>query len=244
MHRFFADKIKSGAGIRLTGENARHARDVLRLKPGDKLIVCDGSEGEYLCEIEKVDKEAVACRVLDFSRSATEPETKIFVYAALPKNDKLELVTEKCTELGFYGLCVMESSRCVAKAGDKAEKKLSRLKRVAESAAKQSGRGVIPSVEGIMSFEEAIKSAAECSLALIPYEKERESSLRSALLSCGSPESIALLIGPEGGFSEEEIERAKSAGIIPVSLGNRILRTETAPIAAVAAILYELDWNK
>lgn len=237
--RFFADPEQfSETSVVLTGTDAGHLARVLRAKPGERLTVCDGAGHDYDCVIETVTPEAVSCSIRGVSRSETEPSVPITLYLALSKGDKLELVVQKAVELGVSEICLFSSARCVVRLDAKGgAKRVERLSRVAHAAAKQSGRGILPVVSGPISFSALCERARD---ALFCYECERETSLRAALEAKERSE-ISLVIGPEGGFDAAEADAAVAAGLVPVSLGPRILRCETAPICALSAILYHTD---
>lgn len=221
----------------ITGEEAQHISRVLRMKKGDEVTLCDGEGNFYEAELEEFSEKCVTAKIISSRKAETEPETKITIFQGVPKNPKLETIVQKATEIGVVRIVPVDTVRAVAKLDKSA--KVDRLRKIAKEAAKQSKRGIIPYVNDAVSFKEAVKMATKADLALIPYEEEREVSLKKAL-SGKKPETVAVMIGPEGGFDKEEIRIAKENGIISVTLGKRILRTETAPLAVSAAILYEL----
>lgn len=231
--------------ITLTGDDARHIAYSLRMKVGDDLAASDFFGNEYNCEIAAFTKDSVTLNILGTSRCESEPRLKVRIFQALPKGDKLETVVQKATEIGASAFIPVLTSRCISRPDEKGgAKKVERLSRIAEEAAKQSGRGVIPTISPICSFEAALEEMKKDTLSLMCYECEDKRSLRSVLaenaeklMGTGSS-SVSVFIGPEGGISEAEAEKAREAGIITVGLGKRILRTETAPIFAVSAILF------
>ena len=217
---FVAPGSVRGSFLTLEGENAAHAR-VLRLRQGDRVLVCDGCGTDYSCTISDISPQQVCLVVDSASASASEPRIQCSVYMAYAKADKLEHVIQKATELGAYEIAAFPSSRCVMRldaAG--AQKKLDRWQKIAASAAAQSGRGRIPQV-----------------LALLPYENEHALSLRRAVGEAAF-ETVSIMTGPEGGFSEDEVRLAQEAGMQICTLGPRILRCETAPLCALSAVLY------
>ena len=238
MANFYIDKsdITENSAI-ITGEEAQHISRVLRMKKGDKVTLCDGEGYFYEAVLSDFSDKEVRADILSTRRAETEPVVRITVFQGVPKNPKLETIVQKLTEIGACRIVPVDTIRAVAKL-DKSSK-LERLRKIAKEAAKQSKRGIVPEVCDCMSFKDAVKMAAEDDLAIIPYEEEREISLKKAL-SGKTPETVSIMIGPEGGFDKEEILLAKENGIISVTLGKRILRTETAPIAVSAAVLYEL----
>ena len=238
MARFFVEPAElSGEQIFLTGENAQHAK-VLRLKAGEQVLVCDGQGMECLCEVEDVSPQEVVVKVLEKREAATEARVKASIYMAFPKADKLEHVIQKATELGAYEIVAFPSGRCISKPDDKSlKKKLERWQKIAASAAEQSGRGRIPEVVVLGSFQEALKRASGADKALMFYENEHATTLKMAL-ETGVYETISLLTGPEGGLEEKEVEQARAAGLQVCTLGSRILRCETAPLCALSAVMY------
>lgn len=240
LNRFFVNKEQlQGDIVSITGEDIKHISNVLRLGAGDKIIVCDKEETDYICQITVAGKKEILAKVVEKHRNENEPDIKITLYQAVPKLAKMEMAIQKCVEIGVDSIVPVITENTVVKIGDNAEKKLERWNRIALSAAKQCMRGKIPAVKPIMDFKAAIR---ECRLdaKVIPYEKERNSSLRSFARGFNG-RSAAIFIGPEGGYSETEIKFAVENGCIPVSLGRRILRTETAGMAASIILLYELE---
>ena len=238
MTRFFVEaQDLSGDVLHLTGENFQHAR-VLRLKPGEKLLVCDGQGREALCQVRQVGASDMELEILERRDSETEAAVKVSVYMAFSKADKLEHVIQKATELGAYEIVAFPSARCVTRPDEKSlQKKLERWQKIAASAAEQSGRGRIPQVITLGSFQEALERAAQADKALLFYENEHAVTLRMALEE-GSWSTASLLTGPEGGLEEAEVEQAREAGFQVCTLGKRILRCETAPLCALSAVMY------
>ena len=238
MTRFFVEaQDLSGDVLHLTGENFQHAR-VLRLKPGEKLLVCDGQGREALCQVRQVGASDMELEILERRDSETEAAVKVSVYMAFSKADKLEHVIQKATELGAYEIVAFPSARCVSRPDEKSlQKKLERWQKIAASAAEQSGRGRIPQVITLGSFQEALERAAQADKALLFYENEHAVTLRMALEE-GSWSTASLLTGPEGGLEEAEVEQARKAGFQVCTLGKRILRCETAPLCALSAVMY------
>ena len=238
MANFYIDKSDITENIAtITGEEAQHISRVLRMKKGDEVTLCDGEGNFYEAVLEEFSEKTVTAGIRSSRKAETEPETKITIFQGVPKNPKLETIVQKATEIGVVRIVPVNTVRAVAKLDKSA--KVDRLRKIAKEAAKQSKRGIIPYVNDAVSFKEAVKMASEADLALIPYEEEREVSLKKAL-SGKKPKTVAVMIGPEGGFDKDEINLAKENGITSVTLGKRILRTETAPLAVSAAILYEL----
>ena len=238
MVRFFVTSDDFGCDVVvLTGENAAHAK-VLRLKTGEQVIICDGSAHECICTISEIAAGEVRLRVDDRRASISEASIKVSVYMAFPKADKLEHVIQKATELGAYEIVAFPSMRCVSKPDEKSlKKKLERWQKIAAAAAEQSGRGRIPEVIVLPSFEMALNRAAEADLPIMFYENEHAATLRMALES-GSYQSVSILSGPEGGLEVSEVELAKERGLNICTLGRRILRCETAPLCGLSAVMY------
>lgn len=238
MPKFFVPQNTVQDGfLTLSGENAAHAR-VLRLKPGDRVTVCDGSGMDHDCTISDCSPGCISLVVNSSVPSAAEPAVRCRVFMAFSKADKFEHVVQKATELGAAEIIAFPSARCVARPDARAlAKKLERWQKIAASAAGQSGRGLIPPVRVAESYAQALAWAAESDLALLPYENERQCSLRAAL-SARAYTSVSILTGPEGGFTPEEVDQAVEAGLVTCTLGPRILRCETAPLCALTAVLF------
>ena len=222
----------------LTGENAQHAK-ALRLKQGEEVLVCDGQGTECLCAVSDVSPGQISLVVKSRQESANEAAVQVSVYMAFPKADKLEHVIQKATELGAYEIVAFPSARCISKPDEKSlKKKLERWQKIAASAAEQSGRGRIPEVLTLPSYQAALERAAKADKALLFYENEQATTLKMAL-SNSSYTTVSLLTGPEGGLEELEVEKAKDAGLQVCTLGKRILRCETAPLCALSAVMYD-----
>lgn len=237
MPRFFIQAEPVGGLLSIEGPDARHMTRVLRMKPGENVVLCDSAGTDYDCVIEQASPERVTCRIRGQSPSAGEPSAAVTLYMALPKSDKLEFVIQKAIELGVSRIVPFVSARCIAKP-DGTGRKAARWRKIAAEAAKQCGRGRIPEVADVIFFAEAVGQAAQAETALFFYECERETTLRS-VIGGKTLRTVSLMIGAEGGFSLEEAEQARAGGLNSVSLGKRILRCETAPLAALAAVMYE-----
>lgn len=238
MIRFFVSPEELfGEHIFLNGENAQHAK-VLRLKTGEEVLLCDGEGKEALCEVERFSGGELEVVVQQFRESATEPKVKVSIYMAFPKADKLEHVIQKATELGALEIVAFPTSRCISKPDMKSlQKKLERWQKIAASASEQSGRGLIPEVIVLSSYQEALERARKADKALLFYEHEEAVTLHMAL-NQGTYSSVSLLTGPEGGLEVDEVEQARKAGLDICTLGKRILRCETAPLCALSAVMY------
>lgn len=238
MVRFFVSPGElKGDSIQLTGDNASHAK-VLRLKIGEQVIVCDGEGNECLCTISDLSSGILELNVAERCASTSEAKVKVSVYMAFSKGDKFEHVIQKATELGAYEIVTFPSARCVSKPDDKSlKKKLERWQKIAASAAEQSGRGRIPEVVVLTSFNSALKRAVEADLPIMFYENEHATTLRMALEN-KEYQTVSLLSGPEGGLEPAEVELAKVTGLKICTLGSRILRCETAPLCGLSAVMY------
>lgn len=245
MYQFFVDpgQIK-GHLVTIIGTDVNHIKNVLRMKPGEEIAVSNGQDRkEYRCAIEKLEEEQIICRLLFIKEDGVELPAKVYLFQGLPKADKMELIIQKAVELGAFEIIPVETKRAVVKLDvKKASAKTVRWNAIAQAAAKQSKRRVIPKVTDCMSFKEAVEYAKEMELKLIPYElSEGMDETRRQIESVRPGWNVAVFIGPEGGFTEEEIELARDAGIVPVTLGKRILRTETAGFTVLSWLMYRLE---
>lgn len=238
MTKFFvSEEEMQGDFLVLTGENAEHAK-VLRLKNGENVLVCDGCGNECVCAVSDVSPGQISLVVQKRQDSTSEPKVKASVYMSFPKADKLEHVIQKSTELGAFEIVAFPSARCVSRPDEKSlRKKQERWQKIAASAAEQSGRGLIPQIIVLSSYQEALKRAGESDLSILFYENERATTLKMAIEG-NRFDSISLLTGPEGGLETREVEQAKNAGFQICTLGSRILRCETAPLCALSAVMY------
>jgi 16S rRNA (uracil1498-N3)-methyltransferase len=237
MHRFFTNEIQSNTAV-VRGDDVKHIAKVLRLRAGDIVQLCDGRGNECDAAIASVSSDTVTFDTQPWRKAETEPKTEVTLFQCLPKAGKMETIIQKCVELGACGFVPVQSERCVVVLKPPYEGRIERWQRVSEEAAKQSRRGVIPQVELPVSLDKLDFSAFDTVLAA--YENERAVSLKAALREgCGT--RVAIVIGPEGGFSDKEIETLIRKGARTVSLGTRILRTETAGMAMLAQILYEVE---
>ncbi|MFA5114320.1 MAG: 16S rRNA (uracil(1498)-N(3))-methyltransferase [Candidatus Margulisiibacteriota bacterium] len=219
----------------ITGADAHYVRNVLRLQAGDRLELLDGTGQVHEAEIVSLTKELVTVKIVRSSPSDREPAVKVTLAQALPKGQKMDFVVEKCVELGVNKIIPVVTERTIGKTA-----KTDRWRKLAKEAAEQSGRAIIPEVSEPTDFTSVLKLKERFGLALLPWELEKNISLRSALQT-SKPTSIIVLIGPEGGFSRAEVEQARAAGWQTVTLGKRILRTETAGLAVLANIMYERE---
>ncbi len=240
MPGFFVKKQAIGENeIIISGDDAHHIARSLRMAVGDGITVSDGEGAEYKCRLSRIRDDECVAEILSLGDAAGEPPVKISLYMAYPKSDKLELVIQKAVELGAFEIVPFESSRCIKRPkADKIEKQTARLSRIAEEAAKQCGRGILPLVREPVSFAEMLKLAKEADCGLFCYEGEGRLSLKTALSENAACKSFSVIVGSEGGFSAEEASAAKEAGLLSVNLGPRILRCETAPIFTLSALSY------
>lgn len=246
MHHFFADPSQVAEDtVTITGPDVNHMKNVLRMKPGEALLVSDGTGNDYQCEIERLEAERAVVRICQAFCSQMELPSRIWLFQGLPKADKLEFIIQKAVELGAEAVVPVATKNAVVRLDEKkAQSKRKRWQSIAESAAKQSKRSRIPSVETVMSLKEAFGFIKEqgFDLCLIPYEQAQGmETMKEALAQVSSGQSIAVFIGPEGGFDESEIKLALEHGVRPVSLGKRILRTETAGLAILSALMMKLE---
>ncbi|MCI8522688.1 MAG: 16S rRNA (uracil(1498)-N(3))-methyltransferase [Lachnospiraceae bacterium] len=245
MYQFFVQPSQiQDKKVIITGSDVNHIRNVLRMKPGEEIAVSNGIDGrEYRCGIEEFVEDTVVCTLRFIKEDGVELPSRIYLFQALPKADKMELIVQKAVELGVYEIIPVAAKRCVVKLDEKkAANKVNRWQGIAEAAAKQSKRGVIPEVHMPVSFQEAVDLAGSMDVRLIPYELAEDMTHTRALIEAIKPgQSIAVFIGPEGGFEESEIQTALSAGIEPLTLGKRILRTETAGFTVLSWLMYHLE---
>lgn len=245
MHQFFVEPFQiQGKQIYITGKDVKHIRNVLRMQPGEEISVSNGVDGrEYRCGIECIEEDRIICGLRFIKEEGVELPAKVYLFQGLPKADKMELIIQKAVELGVYEIIPVATKRCVVKLEEKkVAQKTARWQGISEAAAKQSRRSIIPRVGKPVSFNEAVSRCRDMGVKLIPYELAKGMKATKELISSLKPGAeIAVFIGPEGGFSEQEIELAKEGGILPITLGKRILRTETAGLTVLAWIMYQLE---
>ena len=245
MYQFFVEPGQiQGRRIIITGSDVNHIRNVLRMKPGEEIAVSNGTDGrEYRCGIESFTEDEVICSLRFVKEDGVELPSRIHLFQGLPKADKMELIVQMAVELGAYEVIPVAARRCVVRLDEKkAASRISRWQGIAEAAAKQSRRGIIPQVHPVMNMREAVAYARTMEVKLIPYELAENMGHTKEVLEAVKPGTdIAVFIGPEGGFEQEEIELAMAAGIEPVTLGRRILRTETAGLTVLSWLMYHLE---
>lgn len=243
MARFYVAKDGINEDIiTIRGNDVSHIKNVLRLAPGEEIVVCDGLATDYTAVIEAMGNSAVTARIKTARRNTNESPVSVYLFQGLPKSDKMDLIIQKCTELGISKIFPVITNRTIIKINNRSDefKKLERWNRISLEASKQSCRGLVPSVEEVLSFENAIEKAAAISdLAILAYENEEKAKLKE-ILQNSHARIISIFVGPEGGFEKDEVNAAIKRGILPVKLGPRILRTETAGFAMLTAIMYEL----
>lgn len=254
MPRFFVqlDKIDlEHKTVQIDGEDAHHISRSLRMAKGERITVCDMQGREYDCVIRDFcDDSSVTAEIVSCADCSSEPPYKVTLYQGLPKGEKLDSIIQKSVECGVFAVRTFESSRCIAKEkADAGEKKLSRRKKIALEAAKQSGRGIVPEIFSTVSFKEAVAEAAKADIPLFCYEDERTLSLKEAVrgrrdLPCDRELTVSVFVGSEGGFSPQEAEYAREQGMLTVGLGPRILRTETVPAFVLGCLAYELEMTE
>ena len=244
MHRFFAEPGQIGEKeIVITGADVNHIRNVLRMRADEEVLIADGQGAEYRCKLTELGENEVRAQILWKLDGNAELASAVTLFQGLPKSDKMDLIVQKCVELGVSRIVPVSTKRAVVKLDAKKEQtRLKRWNTISESAAKQSGRGVIPEVSGVMSFGKALEEAKKLDVLLIPYERaEHMAETRRVIGEIRPGQSVGILIGPEGGFEESEVEEAVAAGAKAITLGKRILRTETAGLAVLAMLSYLLE---
>ncbi len=251
MYHFFVEPSQiNDKRIVITGDDVNHIKNVIRLKQGDEISISNGIDGrEYRCGIAEISDLEVVCALRFIKEEGVELPAKVFLFQGLPKGDKMEFIIQKMVELGVHEIIPVSMSRCVVKLDTKkAAAKKTRWQGIAQAAAKQSRRAIVPRVHEVMSYKEALLYAKSMDVKLVPYEMEEMLDGASGmegtrqLIDHIEPEqSVAIFIGPEGGFEESEIQAAIDCDIKPITLGRRILRTETAGMTVMAWILYRLE---
>lgn len=245
MYQFFVEPSQiQDRRIVITGGDFNHIKNVLRLKAGEEIAVKNGVDGrEYRCGIEEFTQDSVICSLRFIKEEGVELPSKIYLFQGIPKGDKMELVIQKSVELGVFEVIPLAVKRCVVKLDErKAAAKVNRWQGIAEAAAKQCRRGIIPAIQEPMSMKEAVAYAHGMDVRLIPYELAEDMAHTKKIIEAICPgESVAIFIGPEGGFEEDEVAEALAAEITPVTLGKRILRTETAGLAVLSWLMYHLE---
>lgn len=248
MYHFFVESSQITSDfkkVEITGDDYNHIANVLRMKVGEQFSVSirDDEGKEVFYEIEEINKTSVIGSLCFIEETGNELPSKIYLFQGLPKVDKMELIIQKAVELGAYEIIPMSTKRCIVRLDDKkAESKIKRWQAISEAAAKQSKRAVIPKVSMPMTFKQAVEFAKDMDVKLIPYENAKGIAETKKIIDDIKPgQSIAVFIGPEGGFAQEEIDLCMENGISPITLGKRILRTETAGFTIISWLMYHLE---
>lgn len=233
----------NGEEANILGDDVKHIRDVLRYNIGDELDICDEEGIRYNTEILNFAQHEISLKILEKLESTTEPEINVTLFQGLPKADKMELIIQKCTEIGVCEVVPVITDRVIVKLDEKsADKKIERWNKIALEAAKQSGRQKVPVVQKPIKLKNLIENISKYDILILPYECEKENNIKAVLKNVKKDcKNIAIMIGPEGGFSEEEIKTLELENVRMVTLGPRILRTETAGLVTLAVVLYELQ---
>lgn len=242
-HFFVTPSQVKGEKIYVEGMDVNHMKNVLRMRCGEELMVSDGNNLKYRCSVEGYEEEQAVLRILEEMDVDTELSSRIYLFQGLPKQDKMELIVQKAVELGVYRVIPVSTRRAVVRLDQKkAGKKAERWQQIARSAAKQAKRGYVPEVAFPMSYREALEAARELDVILIPYELAEDMKETKEIIERIRPgKSVGIFIGPEGGFEKEEVELALEYGAMPVTLGRRILRTETAGMAMLSVLMFHLE---
>ena len=245
MHRFFVENAADGAVVALPADSAAHIERVLRLTAGERVLLLNGCGRAFVAELVHVSAAAAQARCLEEVDVKSEPRVRVTLFQGLPKGDKMEDIVRKCVEIGAVEIVRFAAARSVARPDAKAAKsKVERWRKIARSAAEQSQRGIIPPVSDILSFPDALARMAAMDRLIVPWEEERATPFAAALRGLSGGDAIALVIGPEGGLAADEVDEMRSSGASTVTLGARILRTETAGMAALSALLFAAgEWG-
>lgn len=223
-------------------QDIKHISKVLRLKPGDTVEISDGSLWEYEAVIEYIDSDEIELKIVDKQKFAKEPELLVTLYQGVPKGSKMETIVQKCVELGVHDITPVFMERTVVVEKGNFEKKIERWQKVSDEAVKQCGRGIIPQINHQLTFSQMTEELGQYDLVLFPYENEEDYTIKDCLRSLeAKPKTVAIIIGPEGGFADYEVDMIDETGASEVTLGKTVLRTETAGMAALAMTMYELE---
>lgn len=242
MHKFFVeDNQINNEKIIINNEDYNHIANVLRMKKGEFILITNKDSKEtFNCEIDEINSNEVICNILNKENKEIELNVNIDLFQGLPKADKMEYIIQKCVELGVHKIVPVNMKYCIAKIKDE-EKKNLRWNKISEVASKQSKRNIIPKIEKSISISTLCSEMENYDLVIVAYENEENITLKDVLKGNSKIKNIAVIVGPEGGISTDEIEKLKECGAKIVSLGNRILRTETAPIAILSMMVYEYE---
>ena len=244
MYRFYIGQDQIQEEIHILDSDVNHIRNVLRLEPGDWLVACDGEGTDYVCRIQSLSPDDVTLSIEKKQESGTELDTRITLFQGIPKKDKMEFIIQKAVELGVYEIVPVMMKRCVVKLSEdkKIKKKTERWQAIAEAAAKQCDRGIIPVVHEPVTMGQAFDMASSLEYNMIPYELQNGIQVsRQIVDEACAKESVGIFIGPEGGLEKDEVDRAVAIGAEPITLGKRILRTETAGMALLSIMMFQLQ---
>ena len=242
-HFFVSPEQVREEKIYVEGSDVNHMKNVLRMKTGEELTIGDGDGWLYLCVVESYEEDMAVLKILEKKKDESELPSKIYLFQGLPKQEKMELIVQKCVELGIYAVVPVSMKRCVVKLDvKKGAKKVERWNTIAASAAKQSGRGIVPEVMSVKTYKEALEMAKDLDVVLVPYEcAEGMDHTKELIQSIKPGQSVGIFIGPEGGFDPDEIALACETGGQVITLGKRILRTETAGLALLSVLMFQLE---
>ena len=244
MYHFFAEHENiSDDYIDIRGGDVNHIKNVIRLKAGDEVLISSGDNYDYLCSIERISDDVVTAKIIETREKMNELPVKVYLFQGLPKADKMELIIQKMVELGVYEIVPVSMKRSVVRLDEKkARTKTTRWNAISESAAKQSKRSIIPNVSEVLSFKQALEKAKELDVLLLPYECAEGTAYTRMVVSKIKPgQSVGIFIGPEGGFDGDELKLANEAECNIITLGKRILRTETAGMMLMSVIMYNME---
>lgn len=244
MHHFFVEQNQiDDEYVTITGSDVNHIKNVLRMKSGEEILVSNGVDKDYYCAIESLDEEKIKAKILNINFEGSELDAELYLFQCLPKADKMELIIQKAVELGVKEIIPVASKRAIVKLdAKKEENKLKRWNAISESAAKQSRRIIIPKVNRVHSFKEAIQYCSTFDMNIIPYENYKDMTETRQVLDMIKPGmKIGIFIGPEGGFDESEVDMAIENKVSRISLGKRILRTETAGLTILSILMFKLE---
>ena len=247
MRKFFINSNQiDGENIKIIGEDVNHIKNVLRLEKGEIIKLCDTDNGiNYISKIDEITKDFVLCFIIETDLNNSESKISLSIFQGLPKSDKMELIIQKGTELGVKDFTPVNFERCIVKLQGKDEaKKIERWQKISESASKQSGRDIIPKINNIISIKQLCDFIKNYDIVLVAYENEKDNTLKEELNKLKKLDKelkIGVVIGPEGGIAEKEIEILKENNAKIITLGNRILRTETVCLNVASIIMYEFD---
>lgn len=244
MQQFFVHPSwVDGNRIYMEGPDVNHMKNVLRMKPGEDVRISNGEGKKWLCCVNRYEDGKAVLDIFRELDTGAELDSRLYLFQGLPKGDKMDYIVQKAVELGAHAVIPFAAGRSVVRLDEKkARKKVERWQAIARSAAEQCGRDIIPEAGPVMTFEQALRTAADLDVVLIPYELEQGMKKTAEVIEKIRPgQSVGIFIGPEGGFEEREVELARKAGAVPVTLGKRILRTETAGPAALSILMYHLE---